>query len=111
MHPLIEQNREKIATLCRQYGVKRLEVFGSILLGDFDFERSDVSADSLLVGSHNGHFHATSAFFGRPPLLPLARAAARFAGVLAFPPFAPSCAAMPFIQERDPKIPFISPGR
>ncbi|MEK6805401.1 MAG: nucleotidyltransferase domain-containing protein [Pseudomonadota bacterium] len=42
MHPLIEQNRETIATLCRQYGVRQLAVFGSILRGDFDPERSDV---------------------------------------------------------------------
>lgn len=42
MHSLIEQNREKIAGLCRQYGVKRLEVFGSILRGDFDPQLSDV---------------------------------------------------------------------
>ncbi len=42
MHLLIEQNREKIATLCRQYGVKRLGVFGSIVREDFDPVRSDV---------------------------------------------------------------------
>lgn len=42
MHPLIEQNREMIATLCRQYGVKRLEVFGSIVRDDFDPVHSDV---------------------------------------------------------------------
>lgn len=42
MHPLIEQNREKIATLCRQYGVKRLDVFGSAVRDDFDPACSDV---------------------------------------------------------------------
>jgi len=31
MHPLIETHREQIAALCRKYGVRRLEVFGSIL--------------------------------------------------------------------------------
>jgi len=30
MHPLIETHREQIAALCRKYGVRRLEVFGSI---------------------------------------------------------------------------------
>jgi predicted nucleotidyltransferase len=42
MHPLIENNRESIARLCRRHGVSRLEVFGSILREDFDPARSDV---------------------------------------------------------------------
>jgi len=42
MHPLVESNREAIATLCRLHGVRKLEVFGSILRDDFDPERSDV---------------------------------------------------------------------
>jgi predicted nucleotidyltransferase len=42
MHPLIENNREAIATLCRLHGVRRLEAFGSILRDDFDAGRSDV---------------------------------------------------------------------
>lgn len=42
MHPLIENNREAIADLCRLHGVRRLEVFGSILREDFDPARSDV---------------------------------------------------------------------
>lgn len=42
MHLLIEKNREAIATLCRRHGVRKLEVFGSILRGDFDPARSDV---------------------------------------------------------------------
>lgn len=42
MHPLIESNREAIAQLCRRHGVRRLEVFGSILREDFDPSRSDV---------------------------------------------------------------------
>ena len=42
MHPLIENNRKLIADLCRQHGVRRLEVFGSILREDFDPARSDV---------------------------------------------------------------------
>ncbi len=37
---------EKIADLCRQYGVRRLAVFGSILRADFDHGRSD--ADFLV---------------------------------------------------------------
>jgi predicted nucleotidyltransferase len=42
MHPLIENNREAIARLCRLHGVRSLEAFGSILRDDFDAARSDV---------------------------------------------------------------------
>ena len=42
MHPLIENNRNAIAELCRRHGVHRLEAFGSILRSDFDAQRSDV---------------------------------------------------------------------
>jgi predicted nucleotidyltransferase len=42
MHPLIENNREAIASLCRLHGVRCLEAFGSILHDDFDAGRSDV---------------------------------------------------------------------
>jgi uncharacterized protein len=42
MSPLIEDNLEEIGRLCRLHGVRKLEVFGSILREDFDPERSDV---------------------------------------------------------------------
>ncbi len=42
MVPLIEQHQSEIAALCRKYGVKRLELFGSAARGDFDPEKSDV---------------------------------------------------------------------
>jgi len=42
MHPLIESHRKDIARLCRQHGVHTLEVFGSILSGNFDPDRSDI---------------------------------------------------------------------
>ena len=42
MSPLIEDNLEQIDRLCRLYGVRMLEVFGSILRQDFDPARSDV---------------------------------------------------------------------
>lgn len=35
-------DREAIAELCREYGVRRLAVFGSAVTDDFDPERSDV---------------------------------------------------------------------
>ncbi len=39
---LIDDHRAEIAALCRQYRVRRLEVFGSVVRDDFDPERSDV---------------------------------------------------------------------
>jgi uncharacterized protein len=42
MHPLIEQHRREIEALCRRYGVKRLELFGSTARGDFRPGSSDV---------------------------------------------------------------------
>lgn len=38
----ITQHRDQIAALCRQYGVRRLDLFGSAATGDFDPERSDI---------------------------------------------------------------------
>jgi predicted nucleotidyltransferase len=46
MDSLIEHNLEEITRLCRQYRVRRLTAFGSILRGDFDPARSD--ADFLV---------------------------------------------------------------
>jgi predicted nucleotidyltransferase len=42
MIPLIEEHRAAIQALCRQYGVARLEVFGSAATDAFDPARSDV---------------------------------------------------------------------
>lgn len=42
MHPLIADNLERIRALCEEFGVARLEVFGSINTPDFDPARSDV---------------------------------------------------------------------
>ena len=42
MSPLIEDNLEEIGRLCRLHGVRKLELFGSILREDFDPDRSDV---------------------------------------------------------------------
>ena len=42
MHAIVESRREEVAALCRQFGVKRLEVFGSAARDDFDEARSDV---------------------------------------------------------------------
>lgn len=42
MHPLIENNLEAIAGICRAHGVRTLQAFGSILRDDFDPGHSDV---------------------------------------------------------------------
>ncbi len=42
MHPLIGDNLEGIRALAREFGVARLEVFGSATTGAFDPDRSDV---------------------------------------------------------------------
>jgi uncharacterized protein len=48
MHTLIDQCRAEIAELCCRYGVRQLEVFGSVARGaDFDSDRSD--ADFLVT--------------------------------------------------------------
>ena len=47
MHSMIEQHRDAIADICRRFGVRRLEVFGSAARGtDFNPENSD--ADFLV---------------------------------------------------------------
>ncbi len=42
MNPFIEQHQEAIRALCREYGVARLELFGSAATGQFDPDRSDI---------------------------------------------------------------------
>lgn len=43
MHATVEQKRVELQTLCRRFGVARLDVFGSAARGaDFDAETSDV---------------------------------------------------------------------
>ena len=42
MTSLIEENRAGLEGLCRKYGVKMLEIFGSAARGDFDESSSDL---------------------------------------------------------------------
>lgn len=42
MSPIIQQQLDEIAALCRRFGVRRLEVFGSAATDAFDPERSDI---------------------------------------------------------------------
>jgi len=38
----LHDNRHEVVALCRRFGVRRLEVFGSATSGEFDPERSDI---------------------------------------------------------------------
>ena len=42
MIPLISQHVGELAELCRRHHVKRLDVFGSAAVGDFNSEKSDI---------------------------------------------------------------------
>ena len=70
MHPLLTQRQDAVVELCRRFGVRRLDVFGSAVRGaDFDPARSDVD---LLVefGGDLAAFldfkEALEALLGRP---------------------------------------------
>jgi uncharacterized protein len=63
MHRIIAENRNAIADLCRQYGVSRLEVFGSAARGgDFDEALSD--ADFLVEYQRPAKHAALEEYFG-----------------------------------------------
>lgn len=73
VHALIENNRDGLYRLCRTHGVKRLEVFGSILREDFDPAQSDVDVlvefDSAVASSFTnflGLKEALESLFERP---------------------------------------------
>ena len=42
MIPLITNHTDELAEICRRHHVKRLEVFGSAAVGDFNAEKSDI---------------------------------------------------------------------
>lgn len=73
MHPLVEAKRQEIAALCRELGVRRLDVFGSAVSDDFDAERSDVDVlvdfDTSAPGSFDTYFAlklGLESILGRP---------------------------------------------
>ena len=47
MHPAIAQHRSGISAICRRYGIRRLEVFGSAARAD-DFNPATSDADFLV---------------------------------------------------------------
>jgi hypothetical protein len=58
----IEENRTKIAELCRRHSVKRLELFGSAARGDFDAGASDF--DFLVEFEDTGFEGSAGRYFG-----------------------------------------------
>jgi predicted nucleotidyltransferase len=63
MHHVIAQHRAEIGALCRRYGVRRLEVFGSGARGtDFDPARSD--ADFLVEFEQRSDLGPLKQYFG-----------------------------------------------
>jgi predicted nucleotidyltransferase len=63
MHSLIDQRRAEIATLCRRYAVRRLEVFGSAARG-VDFDPSASDADFLVDFAPGNGIGPLEQFFG-----------------------------------------------
>lgn len=47
MHAVVERKRPEIEALCREFGVRRLDVFGSAVGEDFDVDSSDVDVLGL----------------------------------------------------------------
>jgi predicted nucleotidyltransferase len=75
MHPLIADRRDALKSLCQQYGVQRLAVFGSAARGaDFDPARSDIDflvefkplSDLSPFRQYDGLAGALESLLGRP---------------------------------------------
>ena len=62
MNSVLDQHRGEIAALCRRYGVRRLELFGSGASQDFDPQRSDL--DFLVDFGANGDQDLFHRYFG-----------------------------------------------
>ncbi|OGA46131.1 MAG: DNA polymerase III subunit beta [Betaproteobacteria bacterium RIFCSPLOWO2_12_FULL_62_58] len=72
MTKLIEQHRNEVIDLCRRYGVRRLELFGSAATGAFEPERSDLdflvefdANPSKLFDRYFGLKESLEALYGR----------------------------------------------
>ena len=74
MTPQISQHSDELAELCRRHHVKRLDVFGSASVGDFNPDTSDI--DSLVdyqpflkgrrADAYIGLLEDLQEFFNRP---------------------------------------------
>jgi uncharacterized protein len=61
MVELLNQHLEEISVICRRYGVRKLELFGSAVRGDFDPSRSDVD---FFFEFDEDSSHLADRFFG-----------------------------------------------
>src|SRR5215216_1862480 len=74
MNGLIEQHRHLIGALCQQYGVRRLDLFGSATTAAFDPVRSDLDFVATFANTnvpgyadrYLGFAEALEALFDRP---------------------------------------------
>ncbi|MGH8905343.1 MAG: nucleotidyltransferase family protein [Egibacteraceae bacterium] len=68
MHPIIESNRAEIGALCKEPGIRRLDVFGSAVADEFDSEVSDVDVlvdfDTGSAGSFDTYFRLKEVWSG-----------------------------------------------
>jgi uncharacterized protein len=62
MQKLVADRRKEIAELCRRFGVRRLELFGSAVRDDFDPARSDL--DFVVEYQPGARLGALEAYFG-----------------------------------------------
>lgn len=73
MHAMIERHRDALAGLCRQFHVRKLDLFGSAAAGSFDPTRSDldflVELEDLepeaFAAAYFGLLEGLSELFGR----------------------------------------------
>ena len=74
MIPVIEQRADELKRLCLQYGVRRLDLFGSAATGPYDPEESDLdflvefqpTALDAYADAYFGLLEALGRLFGRP---------------------------------------------
>jgi len=82
MIPVIERRRTELEALCRRFGVRRLEAFGSAVTGHFRPETSDIdflvefqpSDGPGYADRYFGLLESLEALFGRPVDLVVASA-------------------------------------
>lgn len=82
MISIIEQHKPELERMCRKYGVKTLEVFGSAAEGSWDLERSDLDFlveflpvdEARIAPDYFGLLHALEDLFQRKIDLVMERA-------------------------------------
>lgn len=62
MHSVVEARKDQLAAVCRPFGVRRLEVFGSAARDDFDEAHSDL--DFLVEFDGNPLLGTLQTYFG-----------------------------------------------